>query len=143
MTSMNGSSRKHQQIFAMPPNTRFQPTPLRSLRLLHLQLNRRPSGRHIDSARFRGMIQAGGGRMTEQQLLERITLNPKVMIGKPVIKGTRLTVEYVLNLLAHGATAAEILEEYQGLAPEDIQACLLFATKSLANTTFVPLLEPT
>ena len=63
--------------------------------------------------------------MTEQQLLERITLNPKVMVGKPVIKGTRLTVEYVLNLLAHGATAAEILEEYQGLAPEDIQACLL------------------
>ena len=80
--------------------------------------------------------------MTEQQLLERITLNPKVMVGKPVIKGTRLTVEYVLNLLAHGATAAEILEEYQGLAPEDIQACLLFSTKSLADTTFVPLLEP-
>jgi len=50
--------------------------------------------------------------MMEQQLLERITLNPKVMVGKPVIKGTRLTVEYVLNLLAHGATAAEILEEY-------------------------------
>jgi len=56
--------------------------------------------------------------MTEQQLLERITLNPKVMVGKPVIKGTRLTVEYMLNLLAHGATAAEILEEYQGLAPK-------------------------
>lgn len=54
-------------------------------------------------------------RMTEQQLLERITLNPKVMAGKPVIKGTRLTVEYILNLLAHGATVAEILEEYQGL----------------------------
>ena len=81
--------------------------------------------------------------MTEQQLLERITLNHKVMVGKPVIKGTRLTVEYVLNLLAHGATAAEILEEYQGLAPEDIQACFLIATKSLAYTTFVPLLEPT
>jgi uncharacterized protein (DUF433 family) len=88
------------------------------------------------------MIQAGGGRMTEQQLLERITLNPKVMAGKPVIKGTRLTVEYVLNLLAHGATVAEILEEYQGLTPEDIQACLLFAKKFLADTTFVPLLEP-
>jgi uncharacterized protein (DUF433 family) len=53
--------------------------------------------------------------MTEQQLLERITLNPKVMVGKPVIKGTRLTVEYILNLLAHGTTVAEILEEYQGL----------------------------
>jgi uncharacterized protein (DUF433 family) len=82
--------------------------------------------------------------MTEQQLLERITLNPKVMVGKPVIKGTRLTVEFILNLLAHGATVTEILEEYKGLTPEDIQACLLFATKSLANISFVPLtVEPT
>jgi len=40
--------------------------------------------------------------MTEQQLLERIALDPKVMAGKPVIKGTRLTVEYILNLMAHG-----------------------------------------
>lgn len=77
--------------------------------------------------------------MIERQLLERITLDPKVMVGKPVIRGTRLTVEYTLNLLAHGATVTEILEEYQGLAPEDIQACLLFATKSLANTSFMPL----
>ncbi|MCL4510817.1 MAG: DUF433 domain-containing protein [Bacteroidetes bacterium] len=81
--------------------------------------------------------------MTEQQLLERITLNPKVMVGKPVIKGTRLTVEYILNLLSYGATVTEILEEYKGLTPEDIQACLLFATKSLANTSFMPLVvEP-
>ena len=77
--------------------------------------------------------------MKDQQLLERITFNPKVMAGKPVIKGTRLTVEYILNLLAHGATIAEILEEYKGLAQEDIQACILFATKSLENTTFMPL----
>ncbi len=77
--------------------------------------------------------------MTEQQLLERITLNSEVMAGKPVIKGTRLTVEYILNLLAHGTAVAEILEEYQGLTPEDIQACLLFAAKSLANTSFMPL----
>ena len=42
--------------------------------------------------------------MKDQDLLERITLNPKVMAGKPIIKGTRLTVEYILNLLAHGAT---------------------------------------
>jgi uncharacterized protein (DUF433 family) len=63
--------------------------------------------------------------MKDEQLLERITLNPKVMVGKPVIKGTRLTVEYILNLLAHGATTAEILEEYQGLTKEDIQACII------------------
>jgi uncharacterized protein (DUF433 family) len=82
-----------------------------------------------------------GGKqmMTEQQLLERIILNPKVMVGKPVIKGTRLTVEYILGLLAHGATITEILEEYEGLTQEDIQACLLFATKALENTTFMPL----
>lgn len=77
--------------------------------------------------------------MTDQQLLERITLNPKVMAGKPVIRGTRLTVEYVLNLLAHGATVAEILEEYEGLTPEDVQASVLFATKSLGDTDFMPL----
>ncbi len=68
--------------------------------------------------------------MNDGQLLERIALNPKVMVGKPVIKGTRLTVEYVLNLLAHGATVSEILEEYGGLTNEDVQACLLFATNS-------------
>jgi len=77
--------------------------------------------------------------MQDQELLERITLNPKVMAGKPVIRGTRLTVEYVLNLLAHGATVQEILEEYQGLTAEDIRACLLFATKSLGSTDFMPL----
>jgi uncharacterized protein (DUF433 family) len=65
--------------------------------------------------------------MDDQILLERITLNPKVMVGKPVIRGTRLTVKFILNLLAHGATTAEILDEYNGLTPKDIKACLLFA----------------
>lgn len=77
--------------------------------------------------------------MKEQQLLERVALNPKVMVGKPVIRGTRLTVEYILGLLAHGATMAEILQEYDGLVQEDIQACLLFATRSLESTVFMPL----
>lgn len=77
--------------------------------------------------------------MSDEKLLERITLDPKVMVGRPVIRGTRLTVELVLNLLAHGATRDEILTEYEGLTPEDIQACLLFATKSLQDTAFVPL----
>ena len=77
--------------------------------------------------------------MEDQKLLERITLDPEVMVGKPVIKGTRLTVEYILNLLAHGATEAEILDEYEGLTGEDIRACLLFATKTLGNATFMPL----
>jgi len=75
--------------------------------------------------------------MKDQQLLERITLNPKVMVGKPVIKGTRLTVEYILNLLAHGATVTEAIEEYKGLTQEDIQACFLFATKSFVLHSFL------
>jgi len=77
--------------------------------------------------------------MTDEQLLQRIALNPKVMSGKPVIQGTRLTVDFILGLLAHGAVSEDILAEYEGLAPEDIQACLLFASRSLADTTFAPL----
>ena len=77
--------------------------------------------------------------MTDQKLLERITVNPKVMTGKPVIKGTRLTVEFILNLMAHGATNQEIITEYKGLKKEDIQACILFASKTLENTAFMPL----
>jgi uncharacterized protein (DUF433 family) len=77
--------------------------------------------------------------MTDRQLLDRIELNPKVMAGKPIIRGTRLTVEFVLNLLAHGATETEILAEYTGLTGDDLRACLLFATKSLGSTTYMPL----
>jgi len=77
--------------------------------------------------------------MTDQLLLERISINPKVMVGKPVIKGTRLTVEYILNLLAHGSSIAEIIGEYSSLNQEDIRACILFATKSLENISFMPL----
>ncbi len=79
--------------------------------------------------------------MEDKHLLERITIDAKVMVGKPIIKGTRLTVEYILNLLAHGATAEEIIAEYKGLVREDIQACILFATKSLESTAFMPLAE--
>jgi uncharacterized protein (DUF433 family) len=77
--------------------------------------------------------------MTDQELLNRIVCDPAIMVGKPVIRGTRLTVDYVLNLLAHGSTADEILQEYRGLKREDIQAALLFASRSLANMSFMPL----
>ena len=79
--------------------------------------------------------------MKDQQLLERIEVNPKVMTGKPVVRGTRLTVEYILNLLAHGTKVDDVMAEYDGLTLEDIQACLLFASRSLENTTFMPLTE--
>lgn len=77
--------------------------------------------------------------MTDEQLLKRITVHHTVMAGKPVIRGTRLTVEFILNLLAHNASMEEIVNEYEGLEIEDIQACLLFATQFLKDTTFMPL----
>jgi len=83
------------------------------------------------------------GDMTDNALLNRISLNPKVMMGKPVIKGTRLTVEFIVNLLAHGSTVDEIVSEYEGLSPEDVQACLLFAGETLSRTEFMPLVVET
>jgi uncharacterized protein (DUF433 family) len=77
--------------------------------------------------------------MKDEQLLQRIVCAPEIAAGKPVIRGTRLTVDFVLNLLAHGMTGEEICQEYPGLSKEDIQACLLFATKALRDTDFMPL----
>jgi uncharacterized protein (DUF433 family) len=61
------------------------------------------------------------------------------MVGKPVIKGTRLTVDWVLNLLGHGSTCDAILDEYDGLEREDIQACVLCASRSMSGIAFLPL----
>jgi uncharacterized protein (DUF433 family) len=72
--------------------------------------------------------------MSDEELLRRITCDPAVLVGKPVIKGTRLSVEYILNLLAHGSTIEEIRGEYEGLSSEDIHACLLFASRSLSRS---------
>ena len=77
--------------------------------------------------------------MEDRELLKRISLDPKVMLGKPVIKGTRLTVEYIIDRLAHKATTADLVEEYDGLTHEDIAACLLFARHSLSDTDYFPL----
>ena len=72
------------------------------------------------------------------ELLSRIAVDPEVMVGKPVIKGTRLTVEHMVSLLAHGMTAEEVIDEFD-IDKEDLQACLLFAVKSLEDTTPIPL----
>jgi uncharacterized protein (DUF433 family) len=77
--------------------------------------------------------------MPDHELLDRIVVNPKVMTGKPVIRGTRLTAQYILGLMAHGASAEEILSEYSGLTADDIQACLLYASESLDQTKVLPL----
>lgn len=81
--------------------------------------------------------------MDDMDLERRIVADASVMTGKPVIRGTRLTVDFILNLLAHGHREEDILAEYDGLTPEDIRACLLFATHSLENAAFMPLMpEP-
>ena len=77
--------------------------------------------------------------MDTQNLLNRIEINPAVMAGKPVVRGTRLTVQFILGLLQHRATFQEILDEYEGLEHQDIEACLLFAKESLDSSTFMPL----
>jgi len=77
--------------------------------------------------------------MSDRTLLQRIVIDSSVMVGQPVIRGTRLTVSFILGLLAHGETAAQIVEEYEGLDEADVQACLLFARDSVESSTFLPL----
>jgi len=76
--------------------------------------------------------------MEQDNLLSRIEVNPNMLVGKPVIKGTRLSVQFILHLLAHGVTIEEILSEYTELTKDDILACLLYASETLENTTFIP-----
>jgi len=64
---------------------------------------------------------------------ERITVDPKVLVGKPVIKGTRLAVEFIIELLANGWTEQQILENYPGITREDIAACLHYASEMLKS----------
>lgn len=66
------------------------------------------------------------------RLLNRIKTNPDIMFGKPVIRGSRLPVEIILEKLAYGETEDEILKEYPFLKKEDIKAALLFAAKTLS-----------
>jgi uncharacterized protein (DUF433 family) len=70
---------------------------------------------------------------------DRIVIDPDILVGKPVVKGTRLAVEFVIDLLAQGWTEAEILSNYPGLAREDIQACLAYAGMVLRVEKVFPL----
>lgn len=65
----------------------------------------------------------------ENQLINRITVNPEICHGKPTIRNKRYTVDLILDLLSAGSTHAEILEDYPNLEEEDILACLAYATK--------------
>ena len=69
--------------------------------------------------------------MNEKELLYRITINPEIMIGKPTIRGLRITVDQILKALAAGINTNELLEDYPELEKEDIEAALLYAAQLL------------
>jgi uncharacterized protein (DUF433 family) len=71
--------------------------------------------------------------MTEDELLERITVDPMIFGGKPIIRRMRIAVEHVLGMLAAGDSAERLLHEYPFLEPADIQACLAYAHRSLSG----------
>jgi uncharacterized protein (DUF433 family) len=75
----------------------------------------------------------------DEELLQRIRTDPKVMVGKPVIKGTRIPVELILRMLAQGIPENDILREYPRLQPEDIRAALAYAARVLAHEDVFPL----
>ena len=77
--------------------------------------------------------------MENKKPLDRIVVDPKVMVGKPVIRGTRLTVQYVLGILAQVTPIDEFLQEDEGITIEDILAWFLFAKETLENTSFARL----
>lgn len=70
---------------------------------------------------------------------ERIDINPSVMLGKPVIRGTRIRVELLLRKLAEGATIEDLLDAYPRLTPDDIRAALAYAADTIAHETVVAL----
>ena len=73
--------------------------------------------------------------MSESESLARITINPKIFGGKPIIRGHRLAVEHILGMLAAGDSMETLLEGYPWLEKEDIQACLLYAHKEVTAPT--------
>jgi len=81
--------------------------------------------------------------MDENKILERITVNPKILGGKPIIRGRRLAVEHVLGMLAAGDTPETILHGYPWLEPDDIKACLIYARRLVGHERVEPLLLET
>ncbi|MCZ6635385.1 MAG: DUF433 domain-containing protein [bacterium] len=78
--------------------------------------------------------------MDETKLLERITVNPNIFRGKPIIRGRRLAVEHVLGMLAAGDTPETLLEGYPWLERQDIQACLIYARRLVGHERVEPLI---
>jgi uncharacterized protein (DUF433 family) len=81
--------------------------------------------------------------MREEQLLKRITFNPSIFLGKPIIRGHRLAVEHVLGMLAAGDTPETILEGYPWLELDDVLACLVYARRIVGHERIEPLYQDT
>ncbi|MCM1983096.1 DUF433 domain-containing protein [Lyngbya confervoides] len=81
--------------------------------------------------------------MNDQKLLSRVTTNPQIFNGKPIIRGHRLAVEHVLGMLAAGDTIETLLEGYPWLEREDVLACLAYAYRLVAHERVEPLLVET
>jgi uncharacterized protein (DUF433 family) len=72
---------------------------------------------------------------------ERIVVNPKIMVGKPIIKGTRIPVDAILRRMADGMSVKDILEEYPNLKEEDIRAALRYVSEVVAGEEIIPIVE--
>jgi uncharacterized protein (DUF433 family) len=77
----------------------------------------------------------------EDSLLARITVNPEIFSGKPIVRGRRLAVEHVLGMLAAGDSIDDLLREYQWLERDDIQACLVYAKRLVGHERVEPAVE--
>jgi uncharacterized protein (DUF433 family) len=73
-----------------------------------------------------------------EDLMDRVIIDPEIMVGKPVIKGTRITVNLIIHLLANGVAETEILADYPDLKKEDIKAALLYASNCLDREEIIP-----
>lgn len=77
--------------------------------------------------------------MKKQNFLSRIIIDPQILSGKPVIKGTRLAVEFIIDLLAQGWSEKDLLKNYPGLTHEDILACLSYVSEVLRSEKVYPI----
>jgi uncharacterized protein (DUF433 family) len=84
-------------------------------------------------------VEGPGGKVAAMALVERITVDPAVLVGKPTIRGLRISVEQVLKALANGVTEAELLDDYPELEPEDVRACFAYAAERIAEERVYPL----
>ncbi|MGE0084048.1 MAG: DUF433 domain-containing protein [Desulfococcaceae bacterium] len=78
--------------------------------------------------------------MSENEILKRITVNPQIFGGKPIVRGRRMAVEHILGMLAAGDSQETILAGYNWLEPEDIQACLMYACRVVSHERIEPVI---